>query len=158
MGAAQPPSLLLAASAALSPKLGESIRVLGAARPSEFALRLLSALNRPFGPFRLWSKACWHVHQLNFAMNRSAKLFYYCVEWDDATCSWDIFRSSVIGPTDPVDAPPDSLRGLIAARWEELGLSGPCDVGDNAVHGSASPFEAMIERCNWLTSASQVLL
>ena len=91
-------------------------------------------------------------------MNRSAKLFYYCVEWDDATCSWDTFRSSLIGPTDPVDAPPDSLRGLIAARWEELGLPGPCDRGDNAVHGSASPFEAMIERCNWLTSASKVLL
>lgn len=100
------------------------------------------------------SIGCLHLPLLDCVVNCSAKLFYYCVEWDDSTCSWNNFRSSVLGPTDPADAPADSLRGLIAARWKELGLPGPCDVGDNAVHASASPFEAMVERCNWLTSAS----
>eukprot|EP01043_Picozoa_sp_COSAG02_P064454 COSAG02_NODE_9430_length_2219_cov_1.651887_1_plen_136_part_10 len=100
-----------------------------------------------------FSIGCLHLPLLDCYVNCSAKLFYYCVEWDDSTCSWNNFRSSVLGPTDPADAPVDSLRGLIAARWKELGLPGPCDVGDNAVHASASPFEAMVERCNWLTSA-----
>ena len=47
-------------------------------------------------------------------------------------------------------APADSLRGIIAAEWEKYGLTAPCNVGDNAVHASASPFEAMAERNNWL--------
>jgi len=34
--------------------------------------------------------------------------------------------------------------------WEALGLAAIPDVGDNAVHASASPFEAMAERVNWL--------
>ena len=84
---------------------------------------------------------------------RSAKIYYYCIEWDASKCSWGTFRDSVLGPTDPTEAPADSLRGLIAAQWKELGLAGPCDVGDNGVHASASPFEAMVERSNWLTSA-----
>ena len=84
---------------------------------------------------------------------RSAKIYYYCIEWDASKCSWGTFRDSVLGPTDPTEAPADSLRGLIAAQWKELGLPGPCDVGDNGVHASASPFEAMVERSNWLTSA-----
>lgn len=91
-------------------------------------------------------------------MYHSAKVLYYCVEWDDSTCSWDTFRSKVLGATDPADAPAESLRSQIAAKWKELGLPGPCDVGDNAVHASASPFEAMIERCNWLTSTLHKVL
>ena len=27
------------------------------------------------------------------------------------------------------------------------------DTGDNGVHGSASPFEALAERCNWLQAS-----
>lgn len=65
-------------------------------------------------------------------------------------CSWVDFRGQVLGPTDPIDAPPGSLRGKIAAQWVSLGLPTPCDVGDNGVHASASPFEALAERANWL--------
>ena len=57
------------------------------------------------------------------------------------------------GPTDPKDAPKDALRGIIAANWKELGLAAPCNGGDNAVHASASPFEGLAERTNWLAGS-----
>ena len=55
-----------------------------------------------------------------------------------------------VGPTDPEAAPTDSLRGAILAQWEELGLMSNPNTGANGVHTSASPFEALIERVNWL--------
>ena len=85
----------------------------------------------------------------------------------------------MLGPTDPKDAPEGALRGIIAGDWEKLGLKAPCNGGDNAVHASASPdpntnpnpnpkpkpkpdpnpdqvhasaspFEGLAERTNWL--------
>lgn len=78
------------------------------------------------------------------------QIYYYCVEWDSKTLSWADFRSKVLGPTDPADAPEDSLRGQILSSWGELGLTAKPNVGDNGMHASASPFEALAERCNWL--------
>jgi len=77
-------------------------------------------------------------------------IHYYVVEFDPATLAWEDFRGSVLGPTDPKDAPPGALRGTIAADWKGLGLKAPCNGGDNAVHASASPFEGLAERTNWL--------
>jgi len=85
-----------------------------------------------------------------------AKINWFVVEWPEDKTSWADFRGQGLGPTDPVDAPAASLRGQIAAQWESLGLPGPCDVGDNGVHASASPFEAMAERCNWLRSTHSI--
>ena len=68
----------------------------------------------------------------------------------DQPTRWEDFRGSVLGPTDPKDAPEGALRGIIAADWEKLGLKAPCNGGDNAVHASASPFEGLAERTNWL--------
>ena len=79
-----------------------------------------------------------------------ASIYYYVVEWDSDTCAWEDFRGKVLGPTDPVTAPADSLRGMFYANWEKYGLKYAPNVGDNAVHASASPFEALSERCNWL--------
>ena len=67
--------------------------------------------------------------------------------------SWADFLGQVLGPTDPKDAPADSLRGIIAADWKALGLKAPCNGGDNAVHASASPFEGLAERTNWLAGS-----
>eukprot|EP00444_Apocalathium_aciculiferum_P051237 CAMPEP_0183516848 /NCGR_PEP_ID=MMETSP0371-20130417/14483_1 /TAXON_ID=268820 /ORGANISM="Peridinium aciculiferum, Strain PAER-2" /LENGTH=401 /DNA_ID=CAMNT_0025714643 /DNA_START=70 /DNA_END=1275 /DNA_ORIENTATION=+ len=75
-------------------------------------------------------------------------IYYYAVEWEGT--SWEDFRGKVLGPTDPATAPADSLRGGIFAKWKELGLTSEPDVGDNGVHASASPFEALAERANWL--------
>lgn len=49
-------------------------------------------------------------------------IYYYVVEFDPAVMKWADFRGSALGPTDPVDAPADSLRGQIYANWE-CGLS-----------------------------------
>merc|ERR1719331_1147028 len=77
-------------------------------------------------------------------------IHWYTVEWDPAKLAWADFRGKVLGPTDPKDAPKDSLRGEILAKWEELGLKAEPDVGDNGMHASASPFEAFAERNNWM--------
>merc|ERR1719440_696503 len=77
-------------------------------------------------------------------------IYYYVVEWEAASCSWEDFRGKVLGPTDPADAPADSLRGAILKQWKALGLKSEPNTGDNGVHASASPFEALAERMNWL--------
>jgi len=80
-------------------------------------------------------------------------IHYYVVQFDPDKLSWSDFRGKVLGPTDPKDAPADSLRGIVAADWKALGLKAPCNGGDNAVHASASPFEGLAERTNWLASS-----
>jgi nucleoside diphosphate kinase len=77
-------------------------------------------------------------------------IYYYVVEWDGNKLSWEEFRGSVLGPTDPKTGPKDCLRGIIYCQWKELGLDKCPDVGDNGVHASASPFEALAERMNWV--------
>jgi len=47
-------------------------------------------------------------------------IYYYSVEWDPATLSWADFRGNLLGPTDPNEAPVDSIRGTILAKWEEV--------------------------------------
>merc|ERR1711924_328416 len=42
------------------------------------------------------------------------------------------------------------IRGLIYSDWKNLGLSGEPNTGDNGVHASASPFEGLAEKMNWL--------
>lgn len=77
-------------------------------------------------------------------------IYYYVVEWESKDICWEDFRAKVCGPTDPESAPAESLRGMIYKDWKSLGLKAQPDVGDNAVHASASPFEALAERMNWL--------
>jgi hypothetical protein len=79
-----------------------------------------------------------------------APIHYFAVKFDPATLVWAYFRGSVLGPTDPAAAPPDSLRGTLHSDWAALGLKAPPDVGDNGVHASASPFEGLAEKMNWL--------
>ncbi len=77
-------------------------------------------------------------------------IYYYVVEWSPESASWGDFRGKVLGPTDPATAPAESLRGIIMKDWKELGLETEPNVGDNGVHASASPFEALAERLNWI--------
>jgi hypothetical protein len=77
-------------------------------------------------------------------------IHYYVVTFSPETLSWSDFRGKVLGPTSPHDAPADSLRGSILAAWEALGLAFEPTVGENCVHASASPFEGLAERMNWL--------
>jgi nucleoside diphosphate kinase len=80
-----------------------------------------------------------------------AKLHYFVVEWAADSLSWEDFRGKVLGATDPSTAEDGAVRKLILDKWEELGLKSLPNVGDNGVHASASPFEAMCERINWLS-------
>merc|ERR1719420_1298567 len=77
-------------------------------------------------------------------------IYYYVVEWNPKDLAWADFRGKVLGPTDPADAPKDSLRGGALAAWKDLGLEAEPNTGENCVHASASPFEALAERMNWL--------
>jgi hypothetical protein len=79
-----------------------------------------------------------------------AKIRFYTVEWPAETMSWGDFRGKLIGGTDPSIAGGDSLRGKVFAQWEELGLAAQPDTGDNSLHASASPFEGLAERLNWV--------
>ena len=79
-----------------------------------------------------------------------SSIYYYSVSWNSAALSWADFRSQVLGSTSPDTAQPGSMRREIYMRWESLGLPSRPTTGDNGVHGSASPFEALAERCNWL--------
>lgn len=78
-------------------------------------------------------------------------IHYYTVDFDPSKLSWTDFRGSVLGPTDPNDGPKGSLRHEILLNWQQLGLQGVPNVGDNGVHASASPFEGLAERMNWLS-------
>jgi len=81
-------------------------------------------------------------------------IYYFSVEWAADSLAWADFRARALGPTDPADAPADALRGMVLADWEALGLSEVPNVGDNGVHASASPFEALAERMNWLGASA----
>jgi len=83
----------------------------------------------------------------------TSKIQVFIVNWDSKKKSWESFRDEFLGPTDPKTAPEDSLRGHILKNWQALGLKAEPDVGDNCVHGSASPFEAWCEITNWAKQA-----
>jgi hypothetical protein len=77
-------------------------------------------------------------------------IHYYTVSFNSSALSWEEFRGNVLGPTDPATAPSGSIRGKIMSDWQTLGLKAQPDPGDNGVHASASPFEGLAERMNWL--------
>eukprot|EP00549_Striatella_unipunctata_P023184 CAMPEP_0118714468 /NCGR_PEP_ID=MMETSP0800-20121206/26212_1 /TAXON_ID=210618 ORGANISM="Striatella unipunctata, Strain CCMP2910" /NCGR_SAMPLE_ID=MMETSP0800 /ASSEMBLY_ACC=CAM_ASM_000638 /LENGTH=342 /DNA_ID=CAMNT_0006620281 /DNA_START=22 /DNA_END=1050 /DNA_ORIENTATION=+ len=74
----------------------------------------------------------------------------YEVEWDASALNWESFRNELLGPTNPADAPVGSIRRTVLDSYEELGLTSKPNKGDNGVHASASPFEGLAEKNNWL--------
>ncbi|KAK3280102.1 hypothetical protein CYMTET_12043 [Cymbomonas tetramitiformis] len=82
-----------------------------------------------------------------------ASIHYFVVEWSPASLAWEDFRGKVLGATDPATAEAGSLRAEVLAKYKALGLTGEPNVGDNGVHASASPFEALAERLNWVGAA-----
>jgi hypothetical protein len=77
-------------------------------------------------------------------------IYFLEVEWDARGLTWADFRGKVLGATDPAVAAEGSIRNTIYLNWETLALQRCPDTGDNGVHASASPFEALAERANWL--------
>merc|ERR1712127_173414 len=52
--------------------------------------------------------------------------------------------------TNPADAPKGSIRRDILKTYKKLGLESIPNKSDNGVHASASPFEGLVERMNWM--------
>merc|ERR1712087_59482 len=77
-------------------------------------------------------------------------IYYFETEWPAQNLPWADFRGKVLGGTDPKTADAGSLRNDIFHKWQQLGLSAEPNTGNNGVHASASPFEALAERANWL--------
>ncbi|CUG06473.1 Hypothetical protein, putative [Bodo saltans] len=75
---------------------------------------------------------------------------WYVVSWEEHQMPWSEFRGNFIGPTNPAEAPLDSLRGKFLAQWKDLGLAYAPTVSDNGVHASAGPLEGLAERLVWL--------
>lgn len=82
--------------------------------------------------------------------NPGEKIQWYTVSWPGDSLSWEDFRGQVLGATDPTEAPKGSIRRVILDQYRKLGLASKPNTGDNGVHASASPFEALAERNNWL--------
>jgi len=98
----------------------------------------------------IYSFNCFFMSMRNDYVAPGASIHWFAVEWDERAIPWADFRGKVLGPTDPANAPSDSIRGMILANWQELGLGSQPNVGNNGVHASASPLEALYERMNWL--------
>merc|ERR1712028_115148 len=77
-------------------------------------------------------------------------IYYFSVQWDPASMSWSHFRNQLLGPTDPAEAPKDSIRGHIFSNYQSLGIKSVPDKSNNGVHASASPLEGLAEKTNWL--------
>jgi nucleoside diphosphate kinase len=57
---------------------------------------------------------------------------------------WKVLRQEMTGSTDPTRASPGSIRGMLLARKEKLGLHDVA-TATNGAHCSAGPLEAMLE-------------
>jgi len=108
------------------------------------------ALLQPEGKDPVYAFNCFFMSMRGKFTAEKAAIHYFVVEFDPAVVPWAKFRGEVLGPTDPAKAPAASLRGVINSDWEKLGLPGAPNVTDNGVHASASPFEGLAERMNWL--------
>ncbi len=75
--------------------------------------------------------------------NPATEIFYHVVESDPQKTSWKHFRRDILGATNAAKASPDSLRGQLYAAFRD-GVPHPGR--DNFAHGSAGPFEGLVER------------
>jgi len=104
----------------------------------------------PKGDSSIYTFNAFYMSMRDRFTQPGGSIHYFAVEWDASTLAWGDFRGKLLGPTDPAAAPADSIRGLIYSDWKNLGLSGEPNTGDNGVHASASPFEGLAEKMNWL--------
>jgi len=84
-----------------------------------------------------------------FVGDTDNSIYCYEIEWDPIVLSWADFRKKLLGATDPNAACKGSIRKELLKRYKELGLASRPDKSNNGVHGSASPFEGLVEKANW---------
>ena len=79
-----------------------------------------------------------------------SSICWFQLHWQSSRLSWKKFRDEIVGDTDPATAAPHSIRGQFFKQWQTLGLKAQPHVGENVIHGSASPLEALTEKMTWL--------
>ncbi len=79
---------------------------------------------------------------------KCAKIIYFVVDFSSNKLNWHSFRDNIIGSTDPAKADKNSIRGYFSNHNKEYNIQ--TSYRDNIIHASASPFEAFIEKQNWL--------
>ena len=75
--------------------------------------------------------------------NPATAITYSVIEFDPDQVFWSQFRKSILGATDASKAESESFRGQLYATY---GSAVEFPGRDNFVHGSAGPFEGLIER------------
>lgn len=75
--------------------------------------------------------------------NPATSMTYSVIEFDPDQVSWSQFRKSILGVTDASKSEAESFRGQLYATY---GATLEFPGRDNFVHGSAGPFEGLIER------------
>lgn len=83
-------------------------------------------------------------------VGKGTSIHCFSVEWSPKILSWSDFRNKLLGPTDPAEGPPGSIRKTILESYKDLGIATEPNKGDNGVHASASPLEGLAEKTNWL--------
>ncbi len=76
------------------------------------------------------------------------KIIYFIANFASEQLDWSNFRNDIIGKTNPVDASEKSIRGYFHKNNEKYDIV--TGYRDNVIHASASPFEAFIEKNNWI--------
>lgn len=95
----------------------------------------------------------FHPYQVHhFERPGTALVMMECVSVDPMSH----VRGAVIGPTDPRDAPPGSVKGLLLREEHELGIAPVC-TRRNAVHISPGPPEAMVSFCQFFSEPTRVI-
>eukprot|EP00992_Anisonema_acinus_P008915 TRINITY_DN5098_c0_g1_i1.p1 TRINITY_DN5098_c0_g1~~TRINITY_DN5098_c0_g1_i1.p1 ORF type:complete len:374 (+),score=51.89 TRINITY_DN5098_c0_g1_i1:49-1170(+) len=80
--------------------------------------------------------------------DKSAKVRYFVVEWDEKDLSFASFLEDVVGDKAPLNSKVGSIRWEIFSNWKSCKLS---EQPNRLVfHSSESAFQAMAERMNWL--------
>ncbi len=94
----------------------------------------------------------FHPAQIGHYTSPGARVVALEIHWADR--SWQSFRTDVVGATRPEQAQAQSVRGVLLANQQALGI-GPVAVATNGVHGSAGPVEAMVEIARFLEIAPE---
>lgn len=82
-------------------------------------------------------------------MADEASILFGIIRFSSSELEWKSFRHEVIGVTNPAEADKSSVRGYLYAHASAFKIN--VDNGDNVIHASASPFEALIEKNLWLS-------
>ncbi|CAE7508654.1 GLN1, partial [Symbiodinium microadriaticum] len=80
----------------------------------------------------------------------TSTIHYFNIEWEQNLMNWEHFRRTVIGSSNIKNSHNKSLRSVLNSEWKSLGIVSPPNMQDNCIHGSASAFEAFVERTIWL--------